>query len=112
MSNKTQIVKGFLDGFILKMLEDESLYSGDIVEKLARKGFDSLSDGTLYPLLLRLEKNGFVSYSKVFNSLGPSRKIYSITQKGIEELNNITEIWNEFYVVCMNILGGKKDDRA
>lgn len=105
MFNKTQILKGFLEGFILKTLEYESLYSGDIIARLEEKKFFNLSEGTLYPLLLRLEDNGLLSSKRIYNALGPSRKIYAITDKGKEELDSYIKEWKEFSEVCNNILG-------
>lgn len=110
MNIKTQMIKGFLEGFVLKVLEKESLYTGDIIKKLSDNGLTNISEGTLYPLLLRLENSKFLMAKRINNPLGPSRKVYSITPLGVQELEKITDFWLEFNQICHRILGGNNDE--
>ena len=106
MANRVQIIKGFLEGFVLKVLEDENLFTNEIIQKLSSLGYEGLSEGTLYPLMLRLDDQQFITYEKVYNALGPARKKYAITPLGIQELRNIEQIWSDFKKVADHILGG------
>lgn len=110
MNIKTQMIKGFLDGFVLKVLENESLYTGDIIQRLADYGLTNLSEGTIYPLLLRLESAKLLESKRINNPLGPSRKVYFITPLGVEELKKIKAFWYEFSEICYRILGGREDE--
>lgn len=107
MIMKTKTIKSFLEGFILKILENEPLYTGDILKRLQEKGFYDLSEGTIYPILLRLENNSLLTSKREYNNLSPNRKFYYITLKGKEELNNIMKVWKKCRVICDNILGGE-----
>lgn len=107
MANQVQIIKGFLDGFVLSVLEKENLFTTDIIHRLDELGYKNLSEGTIYPLLLRLESSNFISSDKVYNALGPSKKKYKITPLGLEELHSIKEIWQAFKIISDTILGGR-----
>lgn len=95
MINKTQILKGILEGCVLSIINDSKCYSGDLVFILKDYGFTDISSGTIFPLLLRLEKDGLVSTYKVPNELGPMRKYYQLTEKGKLELEIFSNMWQE-----------------
>ena len=63
----SQMMKGILDNCILIVIAQEDTYGYDISQKLKRYGFSDISEGTIYPLLLRLEKNG--CNTKVYKAL-------------------------------------------
>ncbi len=112
MVNKTQILKGILEGCVLKLVADKKLYSQEISAKFSEFGLEEVSDGTLFPLLLRLENEGLISSEKVPISNGPARKYYSTTEKGLEELSKFNNVWNELQISVNNILtGGEKDEK-
>lgn len=111
MVNKTQILKGILEGCVLKLLSEEKLYSQEISAKFAQFGLREVSDGTLFPLLLRLESDGLVSSEKVPVPSGPARKYYQTTEKGLGELSKFSEVWGELRGSVDAILnGGDKDE--
>lgn len=111
--SKTQIMKGILEGCVLAVLEKEKLYSQEIPKKLAVFGMTDVSDGTLFPLLLRLESDGLIESEKVPVPNGPARKYYSTTEKGLSELRKFREIWNALEFSVNEILsGGEPDERA
>lgn len=76
----TQLMKGILEGCVLAIIEKEETYGYQILSALEQGGFDSLSEGTLYPVLTRLDKNGYISCRRAKSPLGPIRKYYSITE--------------------------------
>ncbi len=53
---KSQLMKGILENCILKILEKDETYGYEIARQLQEYGFSDIKEGTLYPLLLRLEK--------------------------------------------------------
>ena len=111
MINRTQIMKGILEGCVLAVLDREKLYSQEIPKKLAIFGMTEVSDGTLFPLLLRLESDGLIQSEKVPVPNGPARKYYSTTEKGEEELLKFGEIWKALDLSVNKILcGGEHDD--
>ena len=111
MSGKTQMMKGILEGCVLKLLSDEKLYSQEICEKFSEFGFKEISRGTILPLLLRMENEELITYEKMPVPNGPARKYYLLTEKGLTELAGFSKNWNEFYVsVCKIMEGGKKDE--
>lgn len=95
MKDKSQLVRGILEGCILKIISDGETYGYEIVEKLRAYGFNECNEGTVYPLLIRLEKNNWLSYVKKDSPLGPKRKYYSLTQDGKNELMDFHDVWNE-----------------
>ena len=95
MADKSQFFRGTLEGCILKIINDNEVYGYEIAEKLKSFGLEEVSEGTIYPLLLRLEKNGLVSSEKKESALGPKRKYYQLTILGKEELSEFFKVWKE-----------------
>jgi PadR family transcriptional regulator PadR len=84
--NRTQMYKGILEGCVIKILSMGSLFSQEILHALRTYGFEDMSEGTLFPLLLRLEKEGLFTTHKVRSSIGPDRKVWTDFQ---EQVNRI-----------------------
>jgi PadR family transcriptional regulator PadR len=95
MADRSQFLRGTLEGCILKIIEQHETYGYEIAEKLQFYGFSEISEGTIYPLLLRLEKNGLVSFIKKESAYGPKRKYYSLTDAGKKEILEFYTIWQE-----------------
>lgn len=77
-----QLMKGILEGCVLGIIEREETYGYQILIELEAYGFDELGEGTLYPVLTRLNKNGSIHCRRAKSPLGPVRKYYSITEEG------------------------------
>jgi len=106
VANSTQILKGLLEGCILKIVSNHETYGYEICEKLTVYGFQEVSEGSVYPILIRLEKKKLL-YSKMINSpLGPMRKYYYLTEEGINELKNFVSSWNKIKKDIDNVLEG------
>lgn len=91
---RTQMRKGLLEYFILRILSKGEAYASSIIEAL--KGADMIVvEGTLYPLLIRLKNQGVLSYRWEESTQGPPRKYYMITAKGEEQLKEMDAAWNE-----------------
>ena len=88
------MLKGVLEGSVLETISRQSTYGYDITQKLRKLGFEDVVEGTIYTILVRLEKNGFVETEKKPSDLGPPRKFYSLTHAGTEELKNFWAKWD------------------
>ncbi|GAA0596703.1 PadR family transcriptional regulator [Virgibacillus siamensis] len=100
----TQMMKGILDGCLLAIIKDREVYGYELAEQLEMYGFDSLSEGTIYPLLLRMQKEELVTSTRKKSTAGPKRKYYSLTKKGEQELGKFLERWNYLQVNVNRVL--------
>ena len=87
----TQLMKGILEGCVLSVIARGETYGYEILSILEKEGFKDLGEGTLYPVLARLDKKQYISCRKAKSSLGPIRKYYTITALGLEQLNVFRE---------------------
>lgn len=91
---KSQMRKGMLEFCILLVLRKGPAYSSELITCL-KDAHLIVVEGTLYPLLTRLKKDGLLAYSWQESSAGPPRKYYSLTPEGEEFLKALSEAWNE-----------------
>ena len=91
----TLLMKGILEGCVLAIIQKEETYGYEILSSLENSGFENLGEGTLYPVLSRLDKNGYISCRKAKSPLGPIRKYYSITEEGKIYLENFKEVYQK-----------------
>lgn len=91
----SQMLKGTLEGCILAIIGEKETYGYEISKQLEEYGFGKIAEGTIYPLLLRLEKNGAVESRFIQSDFGPKRKYYSLTEKGREDMRSFFESYNE-----------------
>ena len=97
MQDKSQLLKGVLEGCILKIVKHKKeTYGYEVVTELRTFGFGQCTEGTVYPLLTRLEKRKSLASQKKESPLGPQRKYYSLTEEGEKELEEFTRTWDEF----------------
>lgn len=91
---KSQMRKGMLEYCVLLLLRKEASYANDIITRL-KKAELIVVEGTLYPLLTRLKKDGLLSYEWRESTLGPPRKYYALTEDGELFLTGLDTAWNE-----------------
>lgn len=94
MIDKTQLMKGMLEGCILKIIEQNTTYGYEIIEILKQNGMNDVSEGSIYPILLRLEKQKNIISEFRPSPLGPKRKYYLITEEGKKYLEQFYEQWS------------------
>jgi len=101
--------RGAVEYCVLALLRDEERYGFDIARALS--GEDPLigSEGTLYPLLARLRRNGWVATEWRESSEGPPRRYYFLTEEGRTTLTEFIERWNRFKTSIDNLLDGEAD---
>lgn len=104
-----QMKKGVLDMLVLKLLSDEQKYGYQLIQELREKSGDvfSLKEGTLYPILYRLEDEQLVE-SKWCEPEAKQlpRKYYVITEKGRQALSEIHQIWRQITSGADDIMEG------
>jgi PadR family transcriptional regulator PadR len=98
----TPIRKGLLELVVLKVISARKVYAADILQILAQGEF-ATQEGTLYPLLSRLRREGAVEYDWVESDAGPPRKYYRLTPKGKEQLASLDGYWEEISEYIENI---------
>jgi len=89
----TQLRKGILEFCILKVLEDASLYGYDIVRQLRALEVLVISEGTIYPILSRLRREGLLKTYLEESPEGPARKYYQLTNRGKDMLGEMRKVW-------------------
>ena len=104
MADTTQMLKGILDGCLLSIIKEGEIYGYELAAKLESYGFHSFSEGTIYPLLLRMQKEGLVSTTLRKSTAGPKRKYYSLTEKGEQELEQFIVRWTQLSSSVNNVL--------
>lgn len=97
------MLKGVLEGCVLEIIGRNTTYGYEITQQLRTLGFSDVVEGTVYTILVRLEKKGFVETEKVPSEVGPSRKFYTLTDLGQSELQRFWDKW-EFVSSKMNEL--------
>lgn len=93
MDNLTEMLKGILEGCVLEIINCKDTYGYEITRQLNTLGFTDVVEGTVYTILVRLEKNGLVDVQKKPSEKGPPRKFYSLNNAGREELKAFWRRW-------------------
>jgi PadR family transcriptional regulator PadR len=95
--------KGLLEFLILEIVSSGDVYVADILERLESTDF-ATREGTLYPLLSRMRREGLLDYDWRESSSGPPRKYYRLTQSGRDHLAEFRAYW-ESMTSLINALG-------
>jgi PadR family transcriptional regulator PadR len=88
----TSIRKGLLEFLILKIVASDKVYVADILQRLSTTEF-ATQEGTLYPLLSKMRREGTVDYEWQESDAGPPRKYYKLTAKGNSQLEELNQYW-------------------
>lgn len=95
MNLRSQLLKGVLEGCILFIIKQEAAYGYELSLKLQEFGLDDISEGSIYPILLRLQKENFVYGKMEASPSGPKRKYYHLTEQGAEALEEFFREWRK-----------------
>ncbi|HJR92735.1 MAG TPA: PadR family transcriptional regulator [Acidimicrobiia bacterium] len=104
----SQLLKGVLDMCLLSIIREEPSYGYEMVNKLQDRGLRLVSEGSIYPLLSRLQKSGLVDGYLVQSSEGPARKYYRITDAGLIALDEWAGEWVNFRDGVQAVLDGSQ----
>ncbi|KAF1296145.1 PadR family transcriptional regulator [Enterococcus sp. JM4C] len=95
MKGMTELLKGALEGVVLQVIKNTGeTYGYEITNTLIHAGFQDIVEGTVYTVLLRLEKKNLVTVEKRKSELGPARKFYRLTADGETYLENFWTKWS------------------
>lgn len=92
----THLRRGTLEFCVLAALRHGDRYAGDLVADLGSDGVLVTSEGTVYPLLSRLRRDGMVDTTWRESPVGPPRRYYRLTNKGDAALRSFIEQWESF----------------
>jgi len=87
------IRKGLLEFLVLRIVSGTTVYVADILRRLADTEF-ATQEGTLYPLLSKLRREGLVDYQWQESENGPPRKYYRLTEAGRAQLAELDDYWS------------------
>ena len=102
----TQLLHGVLDMCLMSIIDEEASYGYEMVRKLRDRGLDLASEGSVYPLLSRLQKQGMIEGYLVQSSEGPARKYYRMSDRGRETLEQWRRDWSGFRNSVDAVLNG------
>lgn len=94
---------------LLSIIREEPSYGYEMVRKLQNRGLNLVSEGSIYPLLSRLQKGGLLDGYLVQSTEGPARKYYKVTPYGEDALAEWTKEWEHFRNGVEDVLGGSPD---
>lgn len=111
MENLTELLKGVLEGLVLEIIAHKETYGYEITKTLNDMGFEDVVEGTVYTILIRIEKNGLVDVEKKASEKGPARKFYSLNANGKIALETFWKRWN-FVSEKMNTIKQYMEERS
>ena len=86
------IRKGLLEFLILKIISGDKVDVADMLQRLSVTEF-ATQEGTVYPLLSKMRRDGLVDYEWQESGAGPPRKYYKLTDKGTSQLAELHDYW-------------------
>lgn len=90
----SQMLKGILQGCLLILINQKPYYGYEISQGLSHYGFEDVPKGTIYPLLISMEKKELIFSKMQPSKEGPKRKYYYITDNGRKSLESFINQWN------------------
>ncbi len=108
-----QFKKGILELLILKLLSKKEMYGYELVSELNRRGQETLSvkEGTIYPILYRLEEDGLMQTRWEQSPAGVRpKKYYTVTEKGLLFLNESYMQWKHLTLTIVKIMEAENEN--
>ena len=98
----TQFRKGVLEICVLTLISKKDMYGYEIVQNISK--VIEVNEGTIYPILRRLTKEGYFETYILESNEGPARKYYKLTAEGKNNLKKLIKEWNDFVLVVSTFL--------
>ena len=92
---------------LLAIIAEEPSYGYEMVRKMEDRGLELVGEGSIYPLLSRLQKVGYIEGYMVASSEGPKRKYYRALPAGWEKLEVWKEEWSKFSEAVQRVVGDR-----
>jgi PadR family transcriptional regulator PadR len=105
----TQMRRGILEFCIVSLLAEHEIYTAELIDRLKTANL-IVTDGTLYPLLSRLQKAQLLQYCWVESESGPPRKYYSLTETGVAYLAELGTAWQAITGSVESICRGNENE--
>ena len=105
-SSVTQMRKGALEYCVMALLDREPLYGFDLVRRLSAVDGMLTTEGTIYPMLSRLRRDGLVETDWRESTDGPPRRYYHLTNEGRESLAAFSRQWATFKAAVDQFMKG------
>jgi PadR family transcriptional regulator len=90
---RTQLLRGVLDLCLLAVMREGPAYGYEMTRRLRARGLAIVGEGSIYPALGRLEREGLVETYKAASNGGPPRKYYRPSEKGLRALTDGVTEW-------------------
>ncbi|HLX34667.1 MAG TPA: PadR family transcriptional regulator [Candidatus Limnocylindrales bacterium] len=107
----TELRRGVLEHCVLAVMRDRESYAYEIVRVLSDAGGLVTSEGTIYPLLSRLRRDGLVDTTWRESDAGPPRRYYRLTTDGQHALDAFVTDWTRFRDAVDAVLAARPDER-
>lgn len=104
----SQLLRGVLDVCLLALIAEEERYGYEIVRQLEDRGLELVGEGSIYPLLSRLQRSGLIEGFLRPSNEGPARKYYRITTEGRRTVRAWTAEWKSFAGNVDRVLKGER----
>lgn len=92
-ARQSQLLRGVLDVCLLAVIDQSPAYGYEMTRRLRGRGLDVVGEGSIYPALGRLQRDGLVAEEREAGNGGPPRKVYRLTDAGRAALLEWTEEW-------------------
>jgi transcriptional regulator len=104
------MLKGHLDMIVLAALAAGPAHGYAVIEEIRRRSGEAfdLPEGTVYPVLHRLEEGGLLSSRWTTAESGRRRRVYALTRRGHDALSEQRATWTKFSTAIGGLLGGRK----
>jgi PadR family transcriptional regulator PadR len=95
---RRELLKGSTETLILSLLTDQEMYGYQLAKEMERRsgGYFHLKEGTLYPALHRLERDGLIEGHWELSETGQSRRYYHVSSRGMDRLEAMLAEWSSF----------------
>lgn len=109
---RSQLLRGVLDLCLLAVMSDGPAYGYEMTKRLRARGLSIVGEGSIYPLLGRLERDGLVETTRATSNGGPPRKYYSLSPEGERLLAAGVQEWQAARIAIDGALGLVKSEVA
>jgi PadR family transcriptional regulator PadR len=105
-----QLRRGVLEYCVMALLRDDERYAFDLVRELAGMDGMGISEGTIYPMLARLRRDGLVETTWQESPAGPPRRYYRLSPAGRKALQGFKGEWSSFRDTVDGVIGKEGSD--
>jgi transcriptional regulator len=101
-----ELKRGTLEMVILKLISEQDMYGYQLSATMAERSDKrfQIEEGTLYPILYRMEAAGYIQARWETPERGAPRKYYHLTQAGTRQLQRMIEEWQSFTTIVLHLL--------